>query len=190
TSIDETSVNGLSIESKDLAKTLSPIAYACFDMAFGNILNVKECPILLDVEDCYMGSNYIHSKRCAYCYWPRDSEHIFGGSVTWGSSFCINTYYSKALSRAFEVDNCDSCNDIYYSHNCENVRDSMFCFNTKNKLHAIGNSPLPSQSYRELKSSLLEQIVTELERNRDLKWDIFNIGAGHRRKTLNRQTGE
>ncbi|MFH0818226.1 MAG: hypothetical protein V1909_06375, partial [Candidatus Micrarchaeota archaeon] len=124
--LEEKSVEKISLLSSDLYKLLSPVAYASFDLEFENNLNVKDAPVLLDVVNCYKGSNYIHSKNCTHCYWPRDSDHIFGGAVTWGSSFCIKSYYSKALTRSFEVDNCDSCSDLYYSHNCENVKESMF----------------------------------------------------------------
>ena len=32
------------------------------------------------------------------------------------------------------------------------------------------------ETYKKVKESLLEQIVSELERKKDLKWDIYNIG--------------
>jgi hypothetical protein len=53
----------------------------------------------------------------------------------------------------------------------------MFCFNAKNLVHAIGNSPLPADQYRKLKSALVSQLAAELEAKKDLKIDIFNVGA-------------
>ena len=67
--------------------------------------------------------------------------------------------------------------DLYYSHNCENVHDSMFCFNAKNLRHAVGNAVLEAGAYKKLKSQLLEQIAGELAAKKDLKWDIYNIGC-------------
>jgi hypothetical protein len=86
--------------------------------------------------------------------------------------------YSSNLTRAFEVDNCSDCSDIYFSHNCENVHDGMFCFNVKNIRNAIGNGALPLEKYKAVKKSLLEQIVSELEKKKNLRWDIYNIGCG------------
>jgi hypothetical protein len=102
---------------------------------------------------------------------------MFGSALAHNSDFCINAYYSENLSRAFEVDGCSNCSDIYFSHNCENVKDSMFCFNSKNLRNAIGNAQHVPDDYKKMKTSLLEQIVSEIEDKKDLKWDIFNIGC-------------
>ena len=53
----------------------------------------------------------------------------------------------------------------------------MFCFNSKNLTRAIGNAPLPPQKYKSVKASLLGQIVGELEKTKNLKWDIYNIAC-------------
>jgi hypothetical protein len=102
---------------------------------------------------------------------------MFGCDVTFYSSFCIKGYYSSRLTRVLEADCCRDCTDLYFAHNCENVHDSMFCFNTKNLRNAIGNGVLPVEKYKAVKKSLLEQIVSELEKKKDLKWDIYNIGC-------------
>ena len=127
--------------------------------------------------DCYEGSAYMHCKRCAYDFWPRESEYIFGSNTTWTSSFCINSYYSKKLTRCMEVDSCESCSDLYYSHNCENVHDSMFCFNSKNIRNAIGNVALTTPDYMRIKKMIVQQLADELETKKDLKWDIYNVGC-------------
>jgi hypothetical protein len=75
----------------------------------------------------------------------------------------------------FEVDSSSSCTDTYFSHNCENVRDSMFCFNTKNIRNAIGNSQMPAESYREVKTGILNQLHDELQSKKSLKWNIFDL---------------
>lgn len=89
----------------------------------------------------------------------------------------MKAYYSKKLSRCFEVDTCESCSDLYYSHNCENVQDSFFCFNTKNRRHAICNAELEKEKYREIKSSLLSQLSGELEKRKTLKWGVYSLAA-------------
>jgi len=76
-----------------------------------------------------------------------------------------------------EVDSCDNCTDLYYGHNCENVHDSMFCFNVKNLRNAIGNAPLPQNQYLKIKQMLKQQLIDELEEKKDLKWDIYNLSV-------------
>ena len=93
--------------------------------------------------------------------------------------FCIKCYNSAKITRCFECDNCESCADLYFSHNCENVRDSMFCFNVKNLKCAIGNAVLPTDQYKRVKGALVAQMADELEKKKNLKWDIFTIGARH-----------
>ncbi|MEM4634141.1 MAG: hypothetical protein QW275_03235, partial [Candidatus Anstonellaceae archaeon] len=54
---------------------------------------------------------------------------------------------------------------------------SMFCFNLKNMRNAIGNTELSSLDYKKVKASLVLQMADELEKTKNLRWDIFNIGS-------------
>ncbi|MCX6778348.1 MAG: hypothetical protein NT157_05705 [Candidatus Micrarchaeota archaeon] len=176
--LEPEAIGELKLDSDFLAKKLHPIAYLALDGKTGTLVNLIECAITQHSEDCYRGSPYVYSKKCGYCFWPRHSEHIFGSSAALNSSFCINSHYSKMLTRTFEVDSCEDSSDLYFSHNCENVRDSMFCFNVKNLNHSIGNAPLAQDKYKNIKQSFLEQIAGEIEKTKNLKWDVYNIGAG------------
>lgn len=180
TSITGETVKSISFSLDELSTLLSPIAYAALDNQFGYVQNTKYAATTINCIDCYQGSAFVKCKKCAYSYWPRESEHIFGSSMMWASSFCMKCFNSKKLTRAFYSDNCDSCADIYYSHNCENVQDSMFCFNVKNLSHAIGNAPMPLEQYKGIKAAIVGQIADELEKKKDLKWDIFSLGAKQR----------
>jgi hypothetical protein len=175
-SMDE--VEDLSLEDDGSMSKLSKMAFMPFSLSFGQNRNVGRDIWTITASDCYNGVAYIYSKLCAYTFWPRDSSYIFGSSTVFDSSFCINSYYSKNLSRTFEVDGCRSCSDAYFLHNCENMRDSMFCFNVKNMNYAIGNAALGPEDYRRIKASLIEQIGGELVEKKDFKWDIYNIGCG------------
>ncbi|HQT45508.1 MAG TPA: hypothetical protein PLO51_06010, partial [Candidatus Micrarchaeota archaeon] len=160
-----------------LAKSLHPIAYSAMDDGVGISHNMIDCAMLLHSEDCYRTDGCAYSKKCAYNFWPRESEHIFGSWAVWESSFCMKGSQSKRLTRSMEIDTCESCADLYFSHNCENVNDSMFCFNTKNKKYAIGNSEFPRADYLKVKPAILAQLAGELESRRALKWDIFSLAA-------------
>ncbi|MFH1448048.1 MAG: hypothetical protein ABIG39_04235 [Candidatus Micrarchaeota archaeon] len=170
-------IEALSADPEVLPGILHEIAYIAFDASAGNNRNMLDCAIITNSEDCYNGSAYVYSKKCGYSFWPRHSEHVFGSGALWNSAFCINAHYSKNLTRTFEVDSCDSCSDLYFSHNCENVNESMFCFNTKNLKNAIGNVSLNLDKYSGIKERLLEQIVDEISRTGNLEWDIYNIGC-------------
>lgn len=170
-------IGTLRMDAALLAKALRPIAYCALNDTIGTSHNLIDCTLVGHSENCYKVDGSVYAKKCAYCFWPRESEHIFGSWSVWESQFAIKAYYSKRLSRCFEVDNCENSADIYYSHNCENVHESMFCFNVKNLRNAIGNAPLAAEKYKSIKLSILSQLADELERTKNLKWDIYNIGA-------------
>jgi hypothetical protein len=175
--IDQDQVDRIKFDADVLSDILKKIAFTCFNTRQGNNPNVMDCSMLFDSESCYKGSTYVYSRRCAYDFWTKACDHVFGSTACWQSNFCIKCYYSNKLTRGFEVDSCDTCSDIYFSHNCENVHDSIFCFNMKNLRHAIGNSAFSPVQYKELKNSLVMQIIDELEKNKNLKWDVYNIGC-------------
>lgn len=165
---------GLSLEN---TKALSKIAFTPFGLASGRNRNLGMAVWAYNASDSYCGVGFVEGKGSAYCFWPRNSSNMFGSAMVFDSFFCINTYYSKKVTRSFELDGCTNCSDVYFAHNCENVQDSMFCFNAKNMRNAIGNSELPPDDYREIKASILEQIANELIRKKDLRWNIYNIGC-------------
>jgi hypothetical protein len=121
-----------------------------------------------------------HSKDCAYCSWPRDADHMFGCESTRNSSFCINCYYSWKLSRCFECDTSQNCTGSYFLHNCENVHDSMFCFNVKNLKYAVGNAEVGREEFLRLKAMLLSEITRSLAKSRNYGRSIYSLGKSTR----------
>jgi hypothetical protein len=175
--VGEQAASRLRMDIGKAAEILHPICYYNLDKIAGNNSNFKDCTVVVNSHDIYKGSALTWDKKCAYGFWASVCEAVFGSVLTFDSAFSMNCYYSKRLTRAFEVDSCESCADIYFSHNCENVRDSMFCFNAKNLAHAIGNAELPPGQYKKVKAALVSQMADELEKKHGLKWDIFSIGA-------------
>ncbi len=106
-----------------------------------------------------------------------NSKYAFGCFRVLESQFCMKCYNSLKLSRCFELDSCTACADSYFCHNSEALSDCMFCFNAKGKRHAIGNTELELAKYKSIKDSVLEQIATELEKKKSLRYDIFSIGS-------------
>ena len=120
-----------------------------------------------------MTMNAVHSKYTAFSLWPRESSYVFGSEILFNSSFCINCYYSTNINRGFEVDSSHNSSDIYFSHNVENARECLFCFNVKNLSYAIANAPLGKEKYLEIKKALLEQIRERLEKKKSLGFSVY-----------------
>ncbi len=161
----------------EIHKILPQIAFFTTEYWEGANSNLIECATSSSSNNCYRSAPCIHSKYCGYCFWPRESEHMFGCEAVFNSDFCINAYWSTKLKRCLEMDFCRSCSDSLFCHNAENVQDSMFCFNVKNLKNAIGNAPVPAEKYKSVKSSIISQIAGELERKKGLVWGIYSIGT-------------
>lgn len=157
------------------ATMLSRIAYFSPDWKSGNNFNNIGCPIEFNCTDCYRSIINLFSKRCAYGWWPRNSEHLFGYNRTRHSAFCINTFDSEKIQRCFEVSEARSSTGCYYCHDIENCHDSMFCFNAKNLRYAVGNAELPREKYLEIKKMVLAQLNEELARTNSIGLSIFNL---------------
>ncbi len=173
-SLNEEEAEGLTLANAH--ERIGRLAFFKVDIREGANSNVPECSACVSSSNCYHSSGIVYAKHCGYTFWPRSTQNAFGCDSMTDSSFCINCYRSVKLTRCFEMDTCRTCSDSLFCHNCEKVDNSMFSFNAKSLRNAIGNAPLPRDKYEVVRSSLLGQIGEELEKNKDLKWDIFNIG--------------
>ncbi|MBS3069208.1 hypothetical protein J4441_02475 [Candidatus Micrarchaeota archaeon] len=170
--IGEEEAMGISLENSP--KAISKIAYFCVEWEMGNTANNIEAQLNLGSTDCYRSILNVYSKLCAYDYWPRDSECLFGCNEGRSSSFCIKCYHSENLQRCFEVDTSKNCSDCFFCHNCENVHDSMFCFNVKNMKYAIGNVEVGRERYLQVKGTVLDGLKKELEKTGGIKRSVFD----------------
>ncbi|MFA5105765.1 MAG: hypothetical protein WC506_02275 [Candidatus Micrarchaeia archaeon] len=171
------SVGKLSMDAESAAGLLNCLCYVTTSSSKGTLVRVTESAGVIDSSDCHAGNSYVLSKKCAYSAWPRESECIFGSNTVWQSSYCMKAFFSKKITRCMEVDNCESCSGLYFSHNCENVHDSMFCFNAKNLRHAIGNLSLGREKYLKARQGIISQAADELSRHKNLKTGIFSLGG-------------
>ncbi|MFA6489512.1 MAG: hypothetical protein WCT52_02420 [Candidatus Micrarchaeia archaeon] len=163
-------------------RTIGKLAFFSTEYEEGTNTNCIECPTPTQAANSYRTSPVVYSKYCAYAFWPRSCEHVYGSNTMFDSEFCINCYHSVKLKRCFEMDSCRDCAGSYYCHNCENVQDSMFCFNTKNKKYAIGNAEVGRERFMQAKEMLQKYILGGLFAKKSLETDIYNIGIAKAQK--------
>jgi len=161
----------------NLPALLGKVGYMTPEFREGVGENIIDCPIYADASDCMQCHDATFSKFCAYCFWARDAERLFGTSMAFSSSFCIKCYNSDRITRCFEVDSSSGCSGCYYCHNCENVQDSMFCFNVKNKRYAIGNAEVGPEKFAAAKKLLCEWICKQLDSKQSVELNIFNAAC-------------
>ena len=165
------------------AKTLGKLKFYTPEIIDGENVGMEECGgIFFNSSYCYKSSSMAYDKYCAFCMWPRQSEHIFGSSFLFSCQFCISCYHSENLTRCFEVANSNSCTDCYFCHNCENVHESMFCFNAKNLRYAIGNREMGKEEYLKAKKRIIDEMAGKLEKEKALPYSIYNVACWKKKK--------
>lgn len=171
--ISQSEAEGLSLANAK--EKLGDIAYISSEISIGENIGVVECAGKVSSQFCYHGTYYTFCKYCAYSWWPRQSEYVFGAETLLSSKFCIKCYSSTNLTRCFEVSDSNNCSDCYFCHNCENVTEGLFCFNAKGLRYAIGNKQVSREEYARVKKMLLQFVAAELERKKKITGDIFSI---------------
>lgn len=167
--------------SELMTKFIKPLSFFCGNFRYQEFENMEKVSGGGGGRNVYVGEDtYLRVKNIGFSNYTLFCENMFGCYAITNSQFSIHAYRSTSLSRCFEVDSSSNCRDLFFCHNCENVNDSMFCFNAKNLKNAIGNIPLPSAKYCEIKEKILVNIGEELIKTKNLKYDIFNLGDKHR----------
>jgi len=166
------SARGLSLSNA--AEMLREIKLYAAESVVGENIEVEEVGQHGYSSFCYRGDAFVYSKYCAYSFWPRSGEYIFGSDFVFSSKFCLKCYSSVNITRCFEVSHSVNCSDCYFCHNCENVHDSMFCFNVKNMKYAIGNVEVGRERYLQVKGTVLDGLKKELEKTGGIKRSVFD----------------
>lgn len=154
---------------------LSTIAYFTPEHMVGSNSNLIECQWGSNASNCYKSVICVYSKDCGYCSWPRSSQYCFGCGIVFDSEFSMKCYDSVKLTRCFEVDGGRGCSDTYFSHNVEGLQNCAFCFNTKSKQYAIGNSEVGKERFMEVKKLIQVWVLEELEKKKAVGLDIYNL---------------
>ncbi len=159
------------------ASMLSKISLYHPGAALGENFAVEKCSLYYASQHCYDGEYYSLAKYCAYCFWPRESESVFGCDMAFSSKSCLRCFHSVGLTRCLEVGQSADCSDCLFCHNVEGCTECMFCFNVKAKRYAIGNIEYPKDEYLRVKKLVLAEIASKLEKDKKLDLSIFNVGA-------------
>jgi hypothetical protein len=160
-----------------ISKKLNDIAIYVTEFAEGKNTDVEDSSIYMNLYNAYKIVDCFNSKYIAYSFWIDYNEYTFGSYRSFNSKFSIHMYNSKNVTMSFEVDACKDCSYLMFSHNCENVHESLFCFNTKNKRYAIANVEVGREKYLEVKKMLVDYVLEKLEKKKYLDLDIYNIGS-------------
>ena len=162
-----------------LLERVAKIAYFSVEFVDGQNDNCIDTPTVFTGSNVYKLWDTTNSKNSAYSTGVIESEYVFGGYLRiLRSQFCINCYDSTSLKGCFELDGSYSSRDSYFCHNCENISDCMFCFNSKSLQYAVGNTVVGKEQYLRVKKILLDHINSELSAKKSLGIGIFSMPSG------------
>ncbi len=156
---------------------LRDISVTTMDSQYGTNSNIEESCLYYSSHTCLRSIGLNRSKCALYCFWPRCSEYVLGSHYLFSSQFCIKCYNSENLTRCFEMSDCNNCSDSMFCHNSENLKNCMFCFNTKSKQYAICNVEIGRERYMKIKQTILDEIISKLEKDKKLDLSIFNLSS-------------
>ncbi len=171
-------------EIKDVETLVQAVrdrAYYTGDVVLGNSdfiersSNCKDSYYVLDsgiVSDSKCVCNSARIKEC---------EFLFGSDGIGVSKFLVRGFEGYKLTRCLEAWKSQTCSDCYYINGVMNSSDCMFCFNVRNKRHAIGNLELSKDKYASIKKKLVAEMAERLEDEHALPSLIEMVGAckGH-----------
>ncbi|MFA5049786.1 MAG: hypothetical protein WC501_02150 [Candidatus Micrarchaeia archaeon] len=144
----------------------------------GNSMDVSESENCTDCFHVYKSKEIMNSEHIIYSHMIRDSKFLIGCS--WGAlnNFCMNTTEIAQVTRSFESAFLVKCSDIYYSYNCKNCYEVMFCSHLFSKKYCIGNNEFPKEDYFKLKEKLIGEMLEKLKKNKTLPSLIdFHLGG-------------
>ena len=129
--------------------------------------DIVESENVVESVHVYRSEDIINCENIAYSQMlVRNCKYVFGCAWSEVASFCINASETTHASRCFESGLLSKTSDAYFSYNCLNCNDVIFCFNQRSTRHAIGNNELPKEKYAELKDKLLKEVADELRRKK------------------------
>ncbi|MFH1448743.1 MAG: hypothetical protein ABIG39_07830 [Candidatus Micrarchaeota archaeon] len=132
----------------------------------GNSRGVIESDGCVDVVNVLQSHQIYNCENVAYCQMLITGKFMFGCSWSEENNFCINLIETYRASRCFESSYIANSRDMYFSYNCKDCNDMMFCFNLRSKKACIGNNPLPKDRYIELKEKLLGEIAEMMRKKK------------------------
>jgi hypothetical protein len=162
---------------RNIAGKLKEIAVYVTEFVEGENLDVTDSTIYMNLCHAYKTVDCFHTKYAAYSFWSDYGDHTFAVSKSFNCKFSVKCYDSGNIIRSLEVDFSKNCSDVMFCHNCDNVRDSLFCFNTKNLKYAVGNVEIGKEAFMEVKKKFVSYALAKLEKEKRLDFDIYDIGC-------------
>jgi hypothetical protein len=115
-------------------------------------------PTMVNSEYCN-GASYL--RNCYLTFWADYCENLVNSSIVLEvkdstdvlrareSQLCVESIGINKCYRTFFSEECDACNDVWFSRNCYNCTNSVGCVNLRGENYCIFNQKYSKEEYAE-----------------------------------------
>lgn len=140
------------------------------------------------LKNCDYSNAIAYSKNCILSIWADNCENIFHSSLinenkdiadsllVFSSELCYQSRWLHKSYRVFYSQDCDTCNEVWFSRNCYSCTNCIGCVNLRGSSYKIFNEPYTKEKYFEkLKELRLDSRtgIEKLQKQAELFWDKF-----------------
>ena len=171
-------------EIKDVDSLVEAIrdrAYYTGDVVLGNSKFIEDSSNCKDSYHVLASGAVSDSKYVCSSARVKECEFAFGSDGVGESKFLVRGYECYRLTRCLEAWKSQTSSDCYYVNGVLDSSNCMFCFNVRNKRHAIGNLELPKEKYLSIKQGLVAEMAEQLSEKHSLPSLVEIVGKcrGH-----------
>src|SRR3989339_1270439 len=102
---------------------------------------------ITEPKDCYLSFAASYLENSAYSIWGAKSKDIFDCYIFNESELCYDSVNINKCYRTFYSIDCEDCSEIIFCKNCIGCNNCFGCVNLKNKSYYIFNEPYTKEEY-------------------------------------------
>ncbi len=142
----------------------------------------------LTLKNCDYSNSIGWSKNCTLAIWADNCESVFHSSILnggkdiadslriFGSELCYESIGQRKCYRVFYSQECDDCNEVWFSRNCYGCMNCIGCVNLRGASYNIFNVKYTQEEYlRKLKELKLDTRsgLEALKKEAEVFWKKF-----------------
>jgi len=101
------------------------------------------------LKNCYLLTNADYNENCAYGCEIQNSKECFDMNLADRCELSYECVNSQNCYRTFFSSDCQTCNNVWYSHNLISCNDCIGCVNLRGKQYHIFNQPYTKEEYQQ-----------------------------------------
>jgi hypothetical protein len=122
---------------------------------------VEESDNIYRSSNVFRSSNILDSKGVVLSEYSNDCENVAAVRLSGLLQYCIRTTNSVRCSSSFETELSADISKSFYTYNCRDMYETMFCSNITGKKYCIANMQYEEKEYFEIKKMILNSLIEQ-----------------------------